>query len=256
MTTRHAYDEEFFNWVEHGAVRSARLLLPFIKKRVNVASVIDIGCGTGSWLAVWQEIGVEDILGIDGGYVCIEQLKIHQQQFEVKNLTDDFALGRQFDIVQCLEVAEHLPQNVSERFVRQLCDLGDVILFSAAQPGQGGEWHINEQPLEFWRSLFRTNGFDVFDLVRSTFSKDTHIEPWYRYNTLIFASYKGRMKLTADVLNSEVHPDQKLLDYGDWKWSVRRAVLRCLPILMVTVISKVNYRFWNKLRKIAQIGGF
>ena len=37
------------------------------------------------------------------------------------------------------------------------------MLFSAAVPGQGGENHVNEQPLAYWRAIFREHGYSAVD---------------------------------------------------------------------------------------------
>jgi len=249
MTLGHLYDDEFFDWVESGGIRSAKIILPFVKERVGTSSVVDIGCGSGGWLSVWLELGVKDILGVDGDYVSIDRLKIPVEQFRARDLNKYFAPKRKFDLVQSLEVAEHLLPENANRFVQQLCDLGDVILFSAAQPGQGGEWHVNERPLEYWRGLFRSHGFAVFDLIRLSYNRDTRIEPWYRYNSLIFANSKGRLRLSDDILSSEISDDHQLVDYSDWKWLFRRLILRRLPISLVTSLAKKNYYLRNAIRR-------
>lgn len=53
-------------------------------------------------------------------------------------------LHRRFDLVLCLEVAEHLPASAADTLVRSLTGLGNVIAFSAAIPFQGGANHVNE----------------------------------------------------------------------------------------------------------------
>lgn len=33
-------------------------------------SVVDVGCGVGTWLAAFAQHGVDDVLGVDGDYVA------------------------------------------------------------------------------------------------------------------------------------------------------------------------------------------
>ena len=62
------YNQDFFSSTEGTSLPSARVMVPILLKLVEVRSVVDIGCGTGAWLSVFQENGVEDIWGVDGPY--------------------------------------------------------------------------------------------------------------------------------------------------------------------------------------------
>lgn len=244
------YDSSFFDWVEHGALKSARRLLPYIQQELKIKSVADIGCGTGAWLMVWNELDVDNYLGIDGEYVESARLKIPASKFSARNLAQDWETGGTFDLVQSFEVAEHLPRSVEQQFVRKLCSMGDLVLFSAAQPGQGGENHLNERPLSHWKALFESNGFRAFDIVRPRFSSDAAIEPWYRYNMLLFANDSGRQRLPASMLAVEILPGQELKDFSNWQWKLRRLALRPLPVPLVSLLSRVHYLIRNKLRPL------
>lgn len=91
----------------------------------------------GTWLSVFREKGVKDIVGIDGDYVDQNMLHIPEGAFIALDLTQPIKLNREFDLVVSLEVAEHLPIECAETFVETLTSLGAVILFSAAIPFQG-----------------------------------------------------------------------------------------------------------------------
>jgi 2-polyprenyl-3-methyl-5-hydroxy-6-metoxy-1,4-benzoquinol methylase len=117
-------------------------------------------------LAIWLQHGAKDVLGVDGPYVDQSRLHIPTSQFLASDLAYPLKLERQFDLVQSLEVAEHLPEQASEQFVDSLVRHGRLVLFSAATPGQGGENHINEQPWEYWRAKFAARNFELFDFLR------------------------------------------------------------------------------------------
>jgi hypothetical protein len=111
-------------------------------------------------------------------------------------------------------------------------------VFSAAVPGQGGEYHINEQPLEFWRSLFRQYGYVCFDPIRPAVRHKPAIQPWYRYNTLLYASEAAAARLPELLARTRVAECEQLREGGNLQWKMRRAVLRHLPIKAVTYIAK------------------
>jgi SAM-dependent methyltransferase len=182
------YSSEFFRALEAGVLRSARHVVPLVMRIVrNPQSVVDVGCGLGGWLHVFQEYGVPDVLGIDGEYVDRRSLQIRPDQFRAQDLESSAPLAdRQFDLVVCLEVAEHLSVATASGFVRRLTALGDVVLFSAAIPGQGGTNHVNEQWPSYWEQLFNEAGFIVVDALRPLIWADEAVEPWYAQNILLF----------------------------------------------------------------------
>ena len=97
-------------------------------------------------------------------------------------------LGR-FDVAICIEVAEHLPKRVAPALVEGLAAMSDRVLFTAAQPGQGGTHHVNEQPREFWLDLFARHGLRESPLGESLRADIGGIpEPeWMAQNLLLLA---------------------------------------------------------------------
>ena len=146
-------------------------------------SVLDIGCGLGTWLNAFKEFGVQDYYGVDGADIAEKDLLIERDRFQVVDFSKPWTLGRKFDLVICLEVAEHLPPTLSQKFIEALCEHSDHILFSAACPNQPGQNHINCEWPEFWQNLFNKIGFACEDNVRPKIWNAEGIEVWYRQNT-------------------------------------------------------------------------
>lgn len=213
------YTDEFYWARREGAQKSARVIVPLVLEYVQPRSVIDLGCGIGTWLSVFREYGVTDILGVDGDYVKKEMLEIPDDRFLKFDLRTPFRIDRQFDLVVSLEVAEHLPSECAEVFVRTLVGLGPVVLFSAAIPLQGGTNHINEQWPDYWAALFKFQGYIPIDPIRRRLWQNPDADFWYVQNTLIFVqrqslgrypALRKELESADETLLSVVHPKMYL----------------------------------------------
>jgi SAM-dependent methyltransferase len=182
------YTNEFFTQERDASIESARIVVPIIMELIQPRSVVDIGCGIGTWLAVFAEHDVADYVGIDGDYVDRSQLLIPPERFLGRDLTQQVELGRRFDLAVSLEVAEHLPAASARVLLATLTGLAPVVLFSAAVPGQYGVHHINEQWPSYWASLFAEHKFVPIDVVRPRIWGMTGVASWYVQNTLLFAN--------------------------------------------------------------------
>jgi hypothetical protein len=245
MIELHNYTDEFFDYIERGSIHSARRITKFVVPLLNTKSVLDVGCGRGAWLNEWRNAGVEVAHGIDGPYVQRSSLLIPESDFTAIDLSRPFRLDRQYDLVTCLEVAEHLPSAASEDLVSSLVMHSDLVLFSAAPLGQGGENHINERPLAYWQELFLRHGYAAFDVVRPVVRRDPSVEPWYKFNTILYANDVAASLLPGVVAESKVSQG-RLREAGSFIWRARRAVLRLLPQRVVTSLAR-----WNAKRVIA-----
>ena len=181
-----AYDKSFYEEQCLGSRCSARTVVPWLLKHFPVKSIVDLGCGLGTWLAEFKVCGVEDICGFDGDYVPREYLQIPEADFHPADLCTGPFPARRFDLAMSLEAAEHLPPEKAEGFVQTLTGLADIVLFSAAFPYQGGTGHLNENFPEYWALLFRKFEYIPLDLLREEFWNDGSICPWYRQNMLLF----------------------------------------------------------------------
>ena len=191
---------------------------------VGARSVVDVGCGVGSWLSVFRELGVEDILGLDGAYVPRPALQIPVDKFQPVDLGRPFSLDRTFDLAVSLEVAEHLEAESAQGFVASLTVLAPVVLFSAAIPFQTGEGHINEQWPAYWAALFREQGYVPVDCLRRKVWSHQDVEWWYAQNMVMYV--RGDELSRFPVLERAYDPQEeappalvhpgKLLELMDW----------------------------------------
>jgi 2-polyprenyl-3-methyl-5-hydroxy-6-metoxy-1,4-benzoquinol methylase len=183
----YTHDELFFNMV------APRIIAGKLYSVLRPKSVIDVGCGLGTFLRAFKELGVETILGIDGDWVDRKQLSKHisLSEFRPADLQADFSVDARFDLVISLEVAEHLCPESAERFVKNLVALGDTILFSAATPLTWFDSsHLNNQWPDYWSEKFAAHAYIMQDVVRHLFYGNEDVCPWYRTN--MFLVTKGK----------------------------------------------------------------
>jgi hypothetical protein len=184
------YNDAYYNLQKAGSLASARVIVPIVFEYFNPTSVVDVGCGVGTWLSVFAEHGVRDILGFDGKWINLELLYIPKEKFISCNLEAGIKADRVFDLAVCLEVAEHLPSSSSKYLIDSLTKLAPVVLFSAAIPGQDGKQanklHLNEQMIIYWVNLFSQKSYVPVDPIRKRIWTNHYVEPWYAQNILFF----------------------------------------------------------------------
>ncbi len=202
--SENVYSEEFYDAQQRGSLRSARVVLALLFKHWLPQSVVDVGCGLGTWLNACKELGVSTVIGMDGSWVPQERLAISPEEFRRTDLRSPFHIGRKVDLAMSLEVAEHLPPECSDTFVESLSNLSDAVLFGAAFLGQPGTDHINTQLHSFWAARFASRGYAIYDLFRPQLWSDETVEPWYRQNTFLYVRPSHPL---ADLLaRAQVHP--------------------------------------------------
>jgi SAM-dependent methyltransferase len=197
---------------------SAHVILSMLLKMFKPKSMLDVGCGLGTWLSVAREMGVREVNGIDGVWLDKTRLRVPADLVQVLDLEKPFDLGRRFDLVTCLEVAEHLDGSIARNFIASITAHTDVLLFSAAIPFQGGHHHVNEQWPDYWQALFQEKGYQPVDFIRERIWKDNSILWWLRQNILLFVndrsvqdnnSFRELSRSTSPL--SMVHPEVYML---------------------------------------------
>jgi SAM-dependent methyltransferase len=180
------YGEAYYRALDSGCQSSAAAVVPEVVAALRPRSVLDVGCGTGAWLAEFLRAGVADVLGVDGPWLPRGLLRIPADRFHAQDLTAPLALPQEFDLTVCLEVAEHLPGRAAEGLVGSLAALAPVAMFSAAVPGQGGEGHVNERPPEYWDGLFAERGMRPARGFGAKFVGHPGVRWWYARNLVFY----------------------------------------------------------------------
>ena len=165
------YDHSCNTHTLEGACHALAAVLP----RLAVRSVLDVGCGRGEWLRAALNCGIEDVVGVDGVAIPAAELQFPLENFLVRDLSQPLDLGREFDLVMCLEVAEHLTDGNARQLINNLTRHANAVLFSAACPGQAGQHHVNCQWPAYWQALFNQQGYVCRDWPRWAIWNDHRI---------------------------------------------------------------------------------
>ena len=120
-------------------------------------SAIDLGAGAGYYAATLAGAGIETWAVDVSEHAPVFDCKgVHSIQYDLQN---ELKLDRTFDLVLCIEVAEHLPESAADELCATIArHTHRKVVFTAAPPGQGGTGHINCQPPDYWREKLERCG--------------------------------------------------------------------------------------------------
>jgi SAM-dependent methyltransferase len=241
-----------------GSHRSAEFLVPMIIDLVRPESVIDVGCGVGSWLVVFQEAGVVDVLGVDGEHLDRQYLRVAPEKVISANLGNRLELPRRFDLALCLEVAGYIRAECAENLIRTLTDAAPVVFFSAPIPFQDNEEiQPNQQWHEYWAQLFAQQDFVPIDCVRKEIWHNNDIAWWYRQNAILYAhkdyvANNERLRLARErnlgLPMRLVHPEHYLLVRSELQKGLLSRALEGLRSQLVQVLPSGVKSAIRKLR--------
>lgn len=209
------YTPAFYSGQSDLSFDAGAAMLPPVIELVQPKSMIDIGCGVGTWLAAAEQLGVARLVGVEGPWVSRDRLRSARIELVTHDLEQPLPIRERFDLAMSVEVAEHLRQSRAASLVAELCGLAPVVLFGAAIPGQGGVNHINEEWQSVWAARFAKHGYRAVDLLRPRYWTRAEIPVHYRQNTLLFVSEQQVANLESrhggplpsPVLLDVVHPE-------------------------------------------------
>jgi SAM-dependent methyltransferase len=174
-------------------------------------SCLDVGCGIGLQTARLMELGWS-VIGAEHSEVARQMREpgvtmIHSDLTKAPDAT-------KYACVICTETAEHIPEQFAEAIVSNVAQHAtDVIVWSAAVPGQEWEGHINLQPPSYWLEKFERRGW-VVDLSRTWALRDlmigTRAQHWAAAGNFHVLVPKKKHKplhftVTSTTLNAEAH---------------------------------------------------
>ncbi len=186
------YSDKFYTERERRAILSAERVVPVILSYLQPKSVIDVGCGSGSWCSAFAKNGVPEVLGLDGPWASEHNKDAPFVPFDFATAPLPFQpplKHENYDLAFSVEFAEHVANGRADAIVDFLTSLAPVVVFSAAIPGQGGTGHINEQWPDYWVRKFAARDYEACDFLRPLIWNDDQVQSWYRQNVVVY--FKG-----------------------------------------------------------------
>ena len=166
-----------------------RVIGRFLVRHLPFESAYDVGCANGFLLSEFVAAD-KRCAGIELSPAVREVLPPDLQP--LVEVGDFSAAQGEWDLVCCMEVAEHIPPNRSRDLVAAVTGLArSWIYFTAALPGQTGRGHVNCRPHEEWLAWFDEAGWQPHDdLTRQLRQVLEGLDstPWLRGNSFILFS--------------------------------------------------------------------
>lgn len=156
--------------------------------QLDFSSVLDLGCGNGFLLEPMADRG-KDVLGVELSGDAHALLRADLRDRVVITDVTEFAVAKRFDLVACIEVAEHIESSLSDKLIATITNhAAKWVYFTAASPYQPGHGHINCHQQFFWLKRFRNHGFHLDWRQTETLIESIHdLTPatWLIENSLI-----------------------------------------------------------------------
>jgi SAM-dependent methyltransferase len=187
-------------------------------------TALDVGCAIGLLVEALRDRGVA-AEGIDVSAFALGKAREDIKPFlRVGSIMDP--LPRQYDLITCIEVAEHLDPDSAERAIANMCEHTDEVVLSSTPFNYRDPTHVNVHPPEYWTERFARHGF-----IRDVDYDGSFIAPWaarYQRSTAplsrVVADYDrvyARMSYELQERNGVVH--DQLRQIGELQDRIRNA---------------------------------
>lgn len=160
----------------------AAAILEFMQEE-KATNLVDFGCGAeGLYVKYFLTNGLL-CEGFDGNPYCE---KISKGLVKVKDLSQPFDLGRKYDWVMSLEVAEHIPAKFEKTLLENLDKHSEKgIIISWAKEGQKGIGHCNCRNNDYVKKVFLKMGYEN-DLETEAKIRKKAKYGWFKNTFMVF----------------------------------------------------------------------
>jgi SAM-dependent methyltransferase len=231
------YNSQFYDDQAARSRLSASKIVGLIVELLQPKSVLDVGCGVGTWCAEFRAAGVPVVHGVDGPWIDKSRLEIPAEDFFEFDFGTEPTPFRNptarphYDLVVTFEFLEHVAAPKADALVEFLSGFGDAVVAGVAIPGQGGTHHVNEQWPGYWIERFAKNGLSPYDFLRLAVWTLQGVEPWYLQNAIGYFRHG---------------PPQQVRDFAE------AAVLKTLTHPAALVHPKLYYMKMNQILRLSR----
>lgn len=126
-------------------------------------SIIDLGCGPGTYCRYFKDRGFLNVVGVEG----LQLENFEYDKIQIFDLSKPFQLewhpGHELKThVVCIEVGEHIPREFEKIFIENIkkhVEKNHYLFISWAHEGQQGYGHVNCRPDWYIKQEFEAAGF-------------------------------------------------------------------------------------------------
>lgn len=159
--------------------------LLYLKKKYNINSMLDIGCGPGGMVQLAKDRGI-NAFGIDGDFTLE-----YPPELSPFILIHDFTQGpapidSKFDLGWSVEFLEHVEEQYQDNYMQAFAAC-DYVVATAAPPGYPGHHHVNCRDQEYWIEVFARYGFEFDENETKQIStQSTMMKPFMQTTGMFF----------------------------------------------------------------------
>ncbi|PFG12750.1 glycosyltransferase [Bacillus sp. es.036] len=125
----------------------------------DISRVLEVGCAKGFLVECLRDRGAE-AYGFDVSEYAISTVRNDIKPFcNIGSADDPSQYNGVYDVIICIEILEHLTEEMGMKAIDLMCKHTKKILFSSSPDDYEEKTHINVQPPEYWDLQFAKHGF-------------------------------------------------------------------------------------------------
>lgn len=182
MLPNDNYSVAYYEELNRTEVFQAMKLSELVIEMYHPKTVTDLGCATGLYMIGFMIAdikcrGIELSINALDPTVCI----VDPSSITIADMRESILFPDYSDVVLCLEVLEHIPEEYADQAVRNVINAGKNLVISPSPHG-GGEHHHNPKPKDYWMTKFKEYHYEEVPektkVIQEELAKVKHHSTW------------------------------------------------------------------------------